>query len=116
MKRILYSMAAVSLLAVLTSCASNQCNRSSYCSTGGCSAEPGCASCGEPSCGDTADPGVCEDDSGHWCGLCCRRERMPRGAVEAANPGPPSGAVTYPYYTNRGPRDYLAREVPSIGP
>ena len=30
--------------------------------------------------------------------------------------GPPSGAVAYPYYTTRGPRDFLARRPPSIGP
>ncbi len=30
--------------------------------------------------------------------------------------GPPTGAVAYPYYTNRGPRDYLAANPPSIGP
>jgi hypothetical protein len=30
--------------------------------------------------------------------------------------GPPTGAVAYPYYTNRGPRDFLADNPPSIGP
>ena len=30
--------------------------------------------------------------------------------------GPPSGAVAYPYYTTRGPRDFLAKCPPSIGP
>ena len=30
--------------------------------------------------------------------------------------GPPTGATTYPYYTNRGPRDFLARNPRSIGP
>lgn len=30
--------------------------------------------------------------------------------------GPPTGAVTYPYYTNRGPRDFLAKNPRSIGP
>jgi hypothetical protein len=36
------------------------------------------------------------------------------GAVQPA--GPPSGAVAYPYYTTRGPRDFLAKNPPSIGP
>ena len=36
------------------------------------------------------------------------------GAVQPA--GPPSGAVAYPYYTTRGPRDFLAKKPPSIGP
>jgi hypothetical protein len=30
--------------------------------------------------------------------------------------GPPTGATTYPYYTNRGPRDFLAKNPQSIGP
>lgn len=33
--------------------------------------------------------------------------------------GPPIGQVTYPYYTNRGPRDFLIQtppSPPSIGP
>ena len=31
-------------------------------------------------------------------------------------PGPTSGAVAYPYYTTRGPRDFLLNNPPSIGP
>lgn len=31
------------------------------------------------------------------------------------NPGPPTGTVTYPYYTHRGPRDFLLDNPPSIG-
>jgi hypothetical protein len=30
--------------------------------------------------------------------------------------GPPTAGVTYPYYTNRGPRDFLAKNPRSIGP
>jgi hypothetical protein len=30
--------------------------------------------------------------------------------------GPPVGTVAYPYYTLRGPRDFLASNPPSIGP
>jgi hypothetical protein len=30
--------------------------------------------------------------------------------------GPPTGAVAYPYYTTRGPRDFLAKCPPSVGP
>jgi hypothetical protein len=30
--------------------------------------------------------------------------------------GPPTGTVAYPYYTTRGPRDFLAPNPPSIGP
>ncbi len=39
------------------------------------------------------------------------------GTQQYAGPsGPPTGAVAYPYYTNRGPRDFLANNPPSIGP
>lgn len=34
---------------------------------------------------------------------------------EFGPPGPPSGTVGYPYYTLRGPRDFLADNPPSIG-
>jgi hypothetical protein len=30
--------------------------------------------------------------------------------------GPPTGGVTYPYYTTRGPRDFLAKNPGTIGP
>jgi len=29
--------------------------------------------------------------------------------------GPPTGATAYPYYTLRGPRDFLTNNPPSIG-
>jgi hypothetical protein len=32
------------------------------------------------------------------------------------NPGPPTGQTAYPYYTLRGPRDYLLDNPPPIGP
>jgi hypothetical protein len=34
----------------------------------------------------------------------------------AFQPGPPTGQVAYPYYTTRGPRDFLLKNPPSIGP
>ncbi len=37
------------------------------------------------------------------------------GAQQQINPGPPTGAVAYPYYTHRGPRDFLLDNPPSIG-
>jgi hypothetical protein len=33
-----------------------------------------------------------------------------------ADPGPQVGAVAYPYYNLRGPRDFLERNPQSIGP
>lgn len=39
------------------------------------------------------------------------------GAGDAqAAPGPSAGAVSYPYYTNRGPRDFLSPNPRGIGP
>jgi len=64
----------------------------------------GCgAGCAKPSC---ISP--CEGCGGLGCRLCCGRE--------AITPGPPTGAVTYPYYTNRAPRDFLVRSPRPIGP
>ena len=48
---------------------------------------------------------TCRDQG---CGQC-------RGPAYTAS-GPASGAVTYPYYTTRGPRDFLARDPGTIGP
>ena len=44
-----------------------------------------------------------------------RKRRNSGGEYEFAA-GPPTGGVTYPYYTNRGPRDFLARNPRGIGP
>ncbi len=55
------------------------------------------------------------DDCGPCCGLF--KKHCGRGAVEEAYaPGPPVGQVTYPYYTNRGPRDFLVDNPRGIGP
>jgi hypothetical protein len=63
-------------------------------------------------------PENCNDCGVRGCGLCklgrCRLHG--RGGEPAFNPGPQSATVTYPYYTTRGPRDYLARSPRPIGP
>jgi len=76
---------------------------------GGCSSGGGCSSCG-----------------GSGCGLCQRIVgRVANGFGPHSggypeaynyNPSPPTGQVTYPYYTVRGPRDFLRNNPPSIGP
>jgi hypothetical protein len=40
-----------------------------------------------------------------------------RGQVQGQpfTPGPPTGQVGYPYYTHKGPRDFLLDDPPSIG-
>ena len=68
------------------------------CGNGGC-ADGGCAN------------GACGDHVGV-------HQPIPRGVGgEYVGPqGPPTGAVAYPYYTSRGPRDFLDPNPPSIGP
>ena len=53
--------------------------------------------------------GDCDCQSG------CSRCRGGRQARRPFQPGPPTAQVTYPYYTTRGPRDYLERNPRSIG-
>lgn len=63
------------------------------------------------------------------CGLGIGRGQVLRGLVngsysginelhgpqQAVQGGPQTGAVAYPYYTHRGPRDFLLDNPPSIG-
>ncbi len=53
----------------------------------------------------------CRVPGGPACGPGCNT----CGDVGYA-PGPPVGTVTYPYYTTRGPRDFLASNPRDIGP
>jgi hypothetical protein len=64
---------------------------------------------------------ACQQHVGRYGGLARHRltpgERCAMGGCEPIGPaGPPTGAVAYPYYTTRGPRDFLAKCPPSIGP
>ena len=69
-----------------------------FCGNGcnGCDGGNGCPICG------------CTD------GLCPHKHGYPE--YTSFNQGPPTGQVAYPYYTTRGPRDYLACHPQSIGP
>jgi len=104
MKRALFALLAVTVLLGLTGCAHDRmaCGPSEPCSAGcmngSCAKAPEtCASCGP---GGGAGGGV------HGRGL----------DPQQFTPGPPVGQVTYPYYTLRGPRDFLARNPQGIGP
>ena len=44
----------------------------------------------------------------------CQIYQNPRAYVGPA--GPPTAAVTYPYYTTRGPRDFFLADPLTIGP
>ena len=80
--------------------------------TTGCSHLSGQSSCSDCSTG-CAD-GACAQVPMN-AGVLPRLHGHHRQQDYASQPGPPSGAITYPYYTTRGPRDYLAAEPPSIG-
>ncbi|MCA9238113.1 MAG: hypothetical protein KDA44_21720 [Planctomycetales bacterium] len=94
-----------------------------YCDAGCCG--EGCD--GEGCCG--GDCGSCKSGRGPLCGLggrcrcavdgiasgfCPHRGGYPEYANY--NAGPPTPTVAYPYYTVRGPRDFLQCNPPSIGP
>ncbi|HLA84681.1 MAG TPA: hypothetical protein VJL29_07800 [Thermoguttaceae bacterium] len=79
------------------SCEPNNCNAAAC--DGSTACETGCCEgCGDPACNG-------------GCGL---RDRL--CGREYVNPGPPTGAVSYPYYTVRGPRDFLMKSPSPLGP
>ncbi len=101
-------------------------------SCGGCGAS-GCADCGLAG-GTVTGPSYVDSEYGGEYGPApaqaapvarrrppaqghpmVRQRRNAGGQYEFAA-GPPTGGVTYPYYTTRGPRDFLARNPRSIGP
>ncbi|MEM6799589.1 MAG: hypothetical protein AAF589_08745 [Planctomycetota bacterium] len=99
----------------------NQCGYESCgCETGACGCEAGGCGCGT-GCGGFG----CLSNQSNGCvnGLvngvlggpsCC--PLGPGDSVYDFQPGPPTGATAYPYYTTRGPRDFLMANPPSIGP
>ena len=104
MRRAFFVLLALAVLAGLTGCVQNRaCRGKPTCTLpGSCACSPEtCRPCRPPSCDVLAG---CEV----WDGY-------PQ-AQQVMDPGPPSGAVTYPYYTVRGPRDFLARDPRPIGP
>jgi hypothetical protein len=83
------------------------------CGPGGC--QPGCQDCADGTCK--------QRHVGRYGGLAKHHLSPEEKAALAASDygatqpaGPPSGAFAYPYYTTRGPRDFLAKCPPSIGP
>jgi hypothetical protein len=103
---------------------------------GTCDQSADCGACDEcPECGCPVDCG-CNPQ----CNTCCSRCRCmiegvasgfcggcgPGGGMcphgmgypeyPSFNPGPPVAQVAYPYYTVRGPRDFLRNNPPTIGP
>lgn len=96
------------------------------CEPGGCrDCETDCPDgrCGAEDC-DDCDQGACRGPHvGRYGGLAkhhlssAEKAMLDSSDYGATTPaGPPTGAVAYPYYTTRGPRDFLAKCPPSIGP
>lgn len=98
MKRTIFVMLTVAALAMTTGCLGRHC-RENACPNDNC-----------PQAGD-ADCPRCRLLDG-----CCCLHRLRGGGQDVAAPGPASGAVAYPYYNLRGPRDFLERNPQSIGP
>jgi hypothetical protein len=116
MKRAMFLLLAAALLAGSVGCV-RQCGRRPLaCMSGSCAQAPeNCQSCDagcDVSCDPGEDPGVPYKVRKH----ACRLRRAEEAPAEAPAAGPATGAITYPYYTTRGPRDFLAKNPPSIGP
>ena len=114
MKRLMFAMLAVTALAASSGCC---CLERWWCRPWGCGSGcgGGCNGGGGWAGGDCCDGG-CNGGGGGGCcngGYAARPMRNSNGAFDD---GPPGGQVAYPYYTNRGPRDFLARNPQSIGP
>ncbi|MCE5267092.1 MAG: hypothetical protein LLG00_04325 [Planctomycetaceae bacterium] len=111
MKRAIFLVLTVVVLVGLTGCVGHG-RRAWKC--GGESVEatdcPNNASVGNY---DPEQVGPCRACGGRGCKLC--RDRC-RAGNAPADTGPASAAITYPYYTTRGPRDFLAKNPQSIGP
>jgi hypothetical protein len=103
MKRTIFALLTIVALAMTTGCLHRQCRNNA------CSNDP-CVQQGEG----------CPVEDGHRCcllrGCFAKHRQHDGGGQEVAAPGPASGAVAYPYYNLRGPRDFLVRNPQSIGP
>jgi hypothetical protein len=140
MKRAIFAMLAVAVLATSSGCCCFE--RLFCCGWGGCcgyghegpcgSCDGGCYDCGMAG-GTVTEGGYAEGGYGPGGpGGAATARRQPKHHPAAGHPlvhqrrnaggeyefaaGPPTGAVTYPYYTTRGPRDYLAKNPRGIGP
>lgn len=125
MKSALWAVLAAGLLAANTGCSCCYAlfHHGSQCDDGGGNCDQcGGSGCGHGDCGQGCANG---GSGGSHCGPGGCAAKGHHGAKQAyedipdsdAGPeGPPTGAVAYPYYTTRGPRDFLAKQPSSIGP
>ncbi len=91
MRHALFALLAVSMLTIAT----------------GCNTDPSCRRRVGPEYGAATCRCGRPD-----CPICGRGG----GGQPAGESGPPTAQITYPYYTLHGPRDFLMRDTPSLGP
>ncbi|XZE53520.1 hypothetical protein SH139x_005269 [Planctomycetaceae bacterium SH139] len=125
MKRLTILAAALVMLVGASGCAStNSCNSCNSCNNGGgglLGKLGSCNSCGSGDC--NASTGCRAGKLGWQQGGLDYSEGLATGNPRHAQPGrqspmvagPPTAGVAYPYYTVRGPRDFLMDNPPSIG-
>jgi len=99
-------------------CCDSGCCDVGCCDSGCCSSgcgNGGCCGCGNGDCCGNNGCGPCQRMVGQIAsGFCPHSGGYP--AAYNFNPGPPAGQTAYPYYTTRGPRDFLQNNPPTIGP
>ena len=101
MKRAIFLVMVAVVVGGLTGCCTQHGRRPGACTGGSCAQAPdNCRSCNDG--GDNCRRVGCRECGGRGCGHC-------RGGGEAIQ-------TAYPYYTIRGPRDFLAKNPQSIGP
>jgi hypothetical protein len=110
MKSILLGLFAAILFVGISGCAHRQSQGCRVGCNGACSecGMLGAGAYGMTAYGEACDPGRFRRRPGD------ARVQNPRAFVGPT--GPPTAAVTYPYYTVRGPRDFLLNDPLTIGP
>jgi hypothetical protein len=110
MKRAMFSVLTLIVLVGLVGCATQHGRHPLLGKCRGCDQQAGvCQSTDGTPC-DEGNPcerqRCCRLCNGRGCNACCEQPAA----------GPATGAITYPYYTTRGPRDFYAKNPGSIGP
>ena len=76
----------------------------------------GCNQCGLATNYDNGVTAYGDPCNGNAQGLLSGGHQNPNPRAFAGPGGPPTPAITYPYYTTRGPRDFLLDDPRTIGP
>jgi len=126
MKRLTLAFVALSALFASTGCCclNRHCHSPWGCKSG---CDGGCDTGGGQGAGDggCSECGTARGNGGDYDAYAARhpgqahplvRRQRDAGGEYEFDSGPPTGQVAYPYYTTRGPRDFLAKNPRSIGP